>query len=68
MATAPLAADPDQPAETGGCSVGTPKRGDVVVFRWPATTRGLGQTGRWLPGDRIQMRQGQLFINDRLPR
>jgi signal peptidase I len=44
----------------------TPKRGDVVVFRWPGdrsqawVKRVIG-----LPGDRIQMRQGQLFINDR---
>jgi signal peptidase I len=44
---------------------GTPKRGDVVVFRWPGD-----RSQAWvkrvvgLPGDRIQMRQGQLFIND----
>jgi signal peptidase I len=42
-----------------------PKRGDVVVFRWPGD-----RSQAWvkrvvgLPGDRIQMRQGQLFIND----
>jgi signal peptidase I len=42
-----------------------PERGDVVVFRWPGdrsqawVKRVIG-----LPGDRIQMRQGQLFIND----
>ncbi len=41
-----------------------PERGDVVVFRWPGdrsqvwVKRVVG-----LPGDRIQMRQGQLFIN-----
>jgi len=43
-----------------------PERGDIVVFRWPGdrsqiwVKRVVG-----LPGDRIQMRQGQLFINDR---
>jgi signal peptidase I len=43
----------------------TPKLGDVVVFRWPGD-----RSQAWvkrvvgLPGDRIQMRQGQLFIND----
>jgi signal peptidase I len=43
----------------------TPKRGDVVVFRWPGD-----RSQAWvkrvvgLPGDRIQIRQGQLFIND----
>jgi signal peptidase I len=42
-----------------------PKRGDVVVFRWPGD-----RSQAWvkrvvgLPGDRIQMRRGQLFIND----
>ena len=41
-----------------------PKRGDVVVFRWPGDTsqvwvkRVVG-----LPGDRIQMRGGRLWIN-----
>jgi signal peptidase I len=41
-----------------------PKRGDVVVFRWPGdrsqvwVKRVIG-----LPGDRIQMRDGQVWIN-----
>jgi len=30
----------------------------------PATVRRPGSSAWWLPGDRIQMRQGQLFIND----
>jgi signal peptidase I len=52
--------------ETGRVFPDTPKRGDVVVFRWPGD-----RSQAWvkrvvgLPGDRIQMRQGQLFINDR---
>jgi signal peptidase I len=52
--------------ETGRVFSATPKRGDVVVFRWPGdrsqawVKRVIG-----LPGDRIQMRQGELFINDR---
>jgi len=43
-----------------------PKVGDVVVFRWPGD-----RTQAWvkrvvgLPGDRIQMRHGRLFINGR---
>ena len=50
--------------ETGRVFGETPKRGDVVVFRWPGD-----RSQAWvkrvvgLPGDRIQMRQGQLFIN-----
>ena len=43
-----------------------PKRGDVVVFRWPGdrsqvwVKRVIG-----LPGDRIAMRDGQVWINDK---
>jgi signal peptidase I len=50
--------------ETGRVFGGTPKLGDVVVFRWPGD-----RSQAWvkrvvgLPGDRIQMQQGQLFIN-----
>jgi signal peptidase I len=39
------------------------RRRGVPLAGQPLT--GLGQAGRRLPGDRIQMRQGQLFINDR---
>ena len=52
--------------ETGRVFGETPKLGAVVVFRWPGN-----RSQAWvkrvvgLPGDRIQMRQGQLFINDR---
>jgi len=52
--------------ESGRIFEEAPKRGDVVVFRWPGD-----RSQAWvkrvvgLPGDRIQMRQGQLFINDR---
>jgi len=52
--------------ETGRVFEGTPKRGDVVVFRWPGdTSQAWVKRVVGLPGDRIQMRQGQLFINDR---
>jgi len=50
--------------ETGRLFGAMPKRGDVVVFRWPGdrsqvwVKRVVG-----LPGDRVQMRQGALFIN-----
>jgi signal peptidase I len=52
--------------ETGRLFEGTPKPGDVVVFRWPGdTSQAWVKRVVGLPGDRIQMRQGQLFINDR---
>lgn len=50
--------------ETGRVFGATPKRGDVVVFRWPGdrsqvwVKRVIG-----LPGDRVQVRQGQVWIN-----
>ncbi len=50
--------------ETGRIFGETPKRGDVVVFRWPGdrsqvwVKRVIG-----LPGDRVQVRQGQVWIN-----
>ena len=51
--------------ETGRVFEGTPKRGDVVVFRWPGdTSQAWVKRVVGLPGDRVQMRQGQLFIND----
>jgi signal peptidase I len=51
--------------ETGRVFEGTPKAGDVVVFRWPGD-RAQAWVKRvvGVPGDRIQMRQGQLFVND----
>jgi signal peptidase I len=50
--------------ETGRVFGAMPKRGDIVVFRWPGD-----RSQAWvkrvvgLPGDRVQMRQGVLFIN-----
>src|SRR6201984_1667703 len=51
--------------ESGRVFQETPKRGDVVVFRWPGdNSQAWVKRVVGLPGDRIQMRQGQLFIND----
>lgn len=52
--------------ETGRVFGEPPKRGDVVVFRWPGDpSQAWVKRVVGLPGDRIQLRQGQLFINDR---
>ena len=51
--------------ESGRVFEEMPKRGDVVVFRWPGdNSQAWVKRVVGLPGDRIQMRQGQLFIND----
>ncbi|ABD90306.1 signal peptidase I [Rhodopseudomonas palustris] len=50
--------------QTGRLFGATPQRGDVVVFRWPGdrsqvwVKRVIG-----LPGDRIELRGGQVWIN-----
>ncbi|MEM7728606.1 MAG: signal peptidase I [Pseudomonadota bacterium] len=41
-----------------------PNRGDVVVFRNPNNGMVMIKRAIGLPGDRIQVRQGQLYIND----
>ena len=45
-------------------STGSPKRGDVVVFRWPKDTR-INYIKRLvgLPGDRVEVRNDHLVIN-----
>ena len=43
-----------------------PKRGDVVVFRNPKTDIIMIKRTVGLPGDKLQVRRGQLYINDAL--
>jgi signal peptidase I len=42
-----------------------PKRGDIVVFRYPGQDEDYVKRLIGLPGDRVQMRGGQLFLNGR---
>jgi signal peptidase I len=42
---------------------GEPKRGDIVVFRYPRSHDDWVKRVIGLPGDTVQMRGGQLFLN-----
>ncbi|MGZ8998549.1 MAG: signal peptidase I, partial [Allosphingosinicella sp.] len=42
---------------------GEPERGDIIVFRYPGRDDDYVKRLVGLPGDRIQMRGGQLFLN-----
>ena len=43
-----------------------PKRGDVVVFRHPTETADLIKRVIGLPGDKVELRDGELILNGRL--
>ena len=49
---------------TGRIFASDPERGDIVVFRHPVSGDDLIKRVIGLPGDRIQMREGLLYIND----
>ena len=61
-----MMSDPATLAATGGSRIlgHEPERGDVVVFRHPVSGVDFIKRLVGLPGDRIQVRDGLLYIND----
>ena len=54
---------PRFPGETGRLPAVMPARGDVVVFRHPRTGEDFIKRVAGLPGDRVAIRQGRLWLN-----
>jgi len=50
--------------ENGRVLGGEPERGDVIVFRHPVTGRDYIKRLIGLPGDRVQVREGVIILND----
>ena len=51
------------PLPKGRIFAGDPERGDVVVFEHPHTPRVMIKRLIGLPGDEVQMRSGQIYLN-----
>ena len=58
--------DPNASEDMGGSRLwgAEPERGDVIVFRHPVTGRDFIKRLIGMPGDRVQMRNGVLYLND----
>jgi len=54
---------PRFPGETGRIPGAVPARGDVVVFRHPRTGEDFIKRVAGLPGDRVAIRDGRLWLN-----
>jgi signal peptidase I len=63
--SAPLLTLPRLPFDHGRLFGRLPERGDIVLFRHPATGETLIKRVIGLPGDHIRVEEGRLFINGR---
>ncbi len=61
--SAPLVSLPGFPTEDGRLFGRLPERGDIVLFRHPTTGETVIKRAIGLPGDRIRIEHGRLFIN-----
>ncbi len=61
--SAPLIELPNLPLEHGRLFARLPERGDIVLFRHPTTGETTIKRAIGLPGDRIRIENGRLFIN-----
>jgi len=62
--SAPLISLPSLPLDQGRLFAHLPERGDIVLFRHPVSGETVIKRAIGLPGDRIRIDRGQLFIND----
>jgi len=61
--SAPLISLPDLPVQHGRLFAQLPQRGDIVLFRHPRSGETVIKRAIGLPGDRIQIVEGRVFIN-----
>jgi len=64
--SAPFSAAPSIPTNDGRVFGKLPNRGDVIVFKHPRTSENYIKRVVSLPGEKIEVRHGRLYINDTL--
>ncbi|WP_375201706.1 signal peptidase I [Hyphococcus sp.] len=60
----PFSIGPEVATPTGRLFGRLPERGDLVVFKHPGSSETLIKRVIGLPGDKIELREGRLFLND----